>query len=39
VREAGGSVVEIDGGDFMKTGAVLASNPALTPVLAQTVRS
>lgn len=38
VREAGGVVTEIDGDDFMKTGAVLASNPALTPLLQQTVR-
>lgn len=38
VREAGGVVTEIDGDDFMKTGAVLASNQALTPLLQQTVR-
>ena len=38
VREAGGIVTEIDGEDFMKTGAVLASNQALAPQLQQTVR-
>jgi len=38
VREAGGTVTEIDGGDFMKTGAILASNPSLTPKLTQAVR-
>ncbi len=38
VREAGGIVTEIDGDDFMKTGAVLASNQALAPLLQQTVR-
>jgi len=38
VREAGGVVTEPDGGDFMKTGAVLASNNALTPQLQQTLR-
>jgi myo-inositol-1(or 4)-monophosphatase len=38
VREAGGVVTEIDGDDFMKTGAVLASNQALLPALQQTVR-
>jgi myo-inositol-1(or 4)-monophosphatase len=38
VREAGGVVTEIDGDDFMKTGAVLASNQALQPLLQQTVR-
>ena len=38
VREAGGVVTEIDGDDFMKTGAVLASNQALAPLLQQTVR-
>ncbi len=39
VREAGGVVTEIDGGDFMKTGAVLASNAALAPQLQQTLRA
>jgi myo-inositol-1(or 4)-monophosphatase len=38
VREAGGMVTEIDGGDFMKTGAVLASNATLTPILTKTLR-
>jgi len=38
VREAGGVVSEIDGDDFMKTGAILASNPALAPQLQQTLR-
>ena len=37
VREAGGVVTEPDGADFMKTGAVLAANTALTPLLAQTL--
>ena len=39
VREAGGVVNEPDGGDFMKTGAVLASTTALAPQLAQLLRS
>lgn len=38
VREAGGIVTEPDGGDFMKTGAILASNTALAPPLQQTLR-
>ena len=38
VREAGGVVNEIDGGDFMKTGAVVASNNSLIAQLTQTVR-
>jgi myo-inositol-1(or 4)-monophosphatase len=38
VREAGGAVNEIDGGDFMKTGAIVASNPTLVGPLTQTVR-
>lgn len=38
VREAGGAVSEIDGGDFMKTGAVLAANATLAPLLAKTLR-
>ncbi len=38
VREAGGTVNEIDGGDFMKTGAVVASNSQLIGPLTQTVR-
>jgi myo-inositol-1(or 4)-monophosphatase len=39
VREAGGVVEEIDGGDFMKTGAVVAANTALAPQLRQTLRA
>jgi myo-inositol-1(or 4)-monophosphatase len=38
VREAGGVVNEIDGGDFMKTGAVVAANQPLIAQLTQTVR-
>lgn len=38
VREAGGVVDEIDGGDFLKTGAIIASNTALMPQLRQTLR-
>jgi myo-inositol-1(or 4)-monophosphatase len=38
VREAGGVVSEIDGADFMKTGAIVASNQSLTPQLTQTLR-
>jgi myo-inositol-1(or 4)-monophosphatase len=38
VREAGGAVNEIDGGDFMKTGAVVAANPSLIAPLTQTLR-
>ena len=38
VREAGGTVNEIDGDDFMKTGAVVAANPQLIGPLTQTVR-
>ncbi len=38
VREAGGFVSEIDGGDFMKTGAVVAANERLMPLLTQTLR-
>jgi myo-inositol-1(or 4)-monophosphatase len=39
VREAGGVVEEIDGGDFMKTGAVVAANTALAPQLRQALRA
>jgi len=35
VREAGGTVAEIDGGDFMKTGSIVASNASLAPQLAK----
>lgn len=38
VREAGGVVTEPDGGDFMKSGAVIAANTALAPQLAQMLR-
>ena len=38
VREAGGVVNEIDGGDFMKTGAVVAANQPLIAQLTQAVR-
>ena len=38
VREAGGTVTEIDGGDFMKTGAVVASNERLLPHLQSALR-
>jgi len=33
VREAGGTVAEIDGGDFIKSGAIVASNANLMPQL------
>ena len=39
VREAGGVVIEPDGGDFMTTGAVLAANTALAPQLTQVLRA
>ncbi len=38
VREAGGVVIEPNDGDFMKTGAILASNNALTPHLQHALR-
>jgi myo-inositol-1(or 4)-monophosphatase len=38
VREAGGFVKEIDGGDFLKTGALIAANERLLPLLTKTVR-
>lgn len=38
VREAGGFVAEIDGADFMKTGAIVAANERLLPALTQTLR-
>lgn len=38
VREAGGFVAEVDGGDFMKTGAVIAANDRLMPQLSATLR-
>jgi myo-inositol-1(or 4)-monophosphatase len=38
VREAGGFAREIDGGDFMQTGSVVAANEKLLPQLAQAVK-
>jgi len=38
VREAGGFVNEIDGGDFMQSGAIVASNDKLMPLLTKTLR-
>jgi len=38
VREAGGFVKEIDGGDFLQTGAVIAANDRLLPLLTKAVR-
>ncbi len=38
VREAGGFVNEIDGGDFMNTGAIVAANDKLLPLLTKTLR-
>ncbi len=38
VREAGGMAQEIDGGDFMKTGAIVAANNALLGPLTQAIR-
>lgn len=38
VREAGGFVIEIDGGDFMKSGAIVAANDRLLPLLTRTLR-
>jgi len=38
VREAGGFARELDGGDFMQTGAIIAANERLAPLLAQTLR-
>ncbi|MES1199811.1 MAG: inositol monophosphatase family protein [Pseudomonadota bacterium] len=38
VREAGGFAKEIDGGDFMQTGSIIAANERLLPVLTKTVR-
>ncbi|MGD9816223.1 MAG: inositol monophosphatase family protein [Hyphomonadaceae bacterium] len=38
VREAGGFVAEVDGGDFMQTGAVIAANERLLPQLSATLR-
>ena len=38
VREAGGFAKEIDGGDFMQTGAIVAANERLLPLLTKTLR-
>lgn len=38
VREAGGFVKEIDGGDFMQTGNILAANERLMPLLTRALR-
>ena len=38
VREAGGIVTEIDGDDFMKTGAIVAGNERVLPHLQQALR-
>lgn len=37
VREAGGLARELDGGDFMQTGSILAANPQLFPELSSTL--
>jgi myo-inositol-1(or 4)-monophosphatase len=39
VREAGGFAKEIDGGDFLKTGAIVAANERLLPLLAKAIRN
>ncbi|MBI3438114.1 MAG: inositol monophosphatase [Proteobacteria bacterium] len=39
VREAGGFAKEIDGGDFLKTGAIVAANERLLPLLTKTIRN
>lgn len=38
VREAGGFAREIDGGDFMDTGSVIATNERLLPLMTKVVR-
>jgi len=38
VREAGGIARELDGGDFLQTGSVLAANPNLYPELSKLLR-
>ncbi len=38
VREAGGTVAEIDGGDVMKTGSIVAGNDAIVPLLRDQLR-
>jgi myo-inositol-1(or 4)-monophosphatase len=39
VREAGGFAAEIDGGDFLKTGNIVAANERLLPLLTKTLRN
>ncbi|MDZ4776491.1 MAG: hypothetical protein SGJ23_06865 [Alphaproteobacteria bacterium] len=38
VREAGGFAREIDGGDFMHTGSIVATNERLLPFLTKVVK-
>ncbi|MEJ0059819.1 MAG: inositol monophosphatase family protein [Terricaulis sp.] len=38
VREAGGFAREVDGGDFMQTGSIIAANERLLPLLTKTIR-
>ncbi|MCL4129845.1 UNVERIFIED_CONTAM: hypothetical protein GTU68_023451 [Idotea baltica] len=38
VREAGGYVEELDGGDVLRTGSILASNEDLTPLIQRQLR-
>ena len=38
VREAGGFAREVDGGDFMETGSVIATNERLLPLLTKVVK-
>jgi myo-inositol-1(or 4)-monophosphatase len=38
VREAGGFAREVDGGDFMETGSIIATNERLLPLLAKVVK-
>ncbi|MBS0384993.1 MAG: inositol monophosphatase [Proteobacteria bacterium] len=39
VREAGGFAMEVDGGDFLKTGAIIAANERLLPLLTKIIRN
>ena len=38
VREAGGFIEELDGGDVLRTGSILASNEDLTPLIQRQLR-
>jgi len=38
VREAGGTVLEVDGGDFMQTGSIICANQSLLPQFTKAVR-